>query len=53
MSLNQVLNACVAILFVSTITTCGVEGNKIPLEEDPVELSVDVSIVMEYILCKY
>merc|ERR1712226_379044 len=38
---NLFLNACVAILFVSTITTCGVEGNKIPLEEDPVELSVD------------
>jgi len=46
---NQVLTASFAILFVSTITTCGVEGNEIPLEEGPgiispgipLELSVD------------
>ena len=40
---TQVLNACVAVLFVSTLTTCGVEGNQLATEEEPLELSVDVS----------
>jgi len=34
------LNACVAVLFVSTITTCGVRGNQIPLEGESLESSV-------------
>ena len=42
-SLSPVLNACVAVLFVSTIKTCGVEGNQIPLDTDSLELSLDVS----------
>ena len=40
---TQVLNACVAVLFVSTLTTCGVEGNQFAVEEEPLELPVDVS----------
>jgi len=38
---NLFLNACVAVLFVSTLTTCGVEGNQFAVEEEPLELSVD------------
>ena len=40
---TQVLNACVAVLFVSTLTTCGVEGNQLAVQDEPLELSVDVS----------
>jgi len=35
------LNACVAVLFVSTITTCGVRGNQIPLEGESLQSSVN------------
>merc|ERR1712223_1588669 len=38
---NLFLNACVAVLFVSTLTTCGVEGNQLAVQEEPTELSVD------------
>ena len=40
---TEVLNACVAVLFISTITTCGVRGIQIPLEGESLELSVNVS----------
>ena len=40
---TKVLNACVAVLFVSTITTCGVRGNQIPLEGESLQSSVNVS----------
>ena len=41
--LTKVLNACVAVLFISSITTCGVRGNEIPLEGESLESSVNVS----------
>merc|ERR1712038_377303 len=38
---NLFLNAIVAVIFVSTLTTCGVEGNQLAVQEEPLELSVD------------
>ena len=43
LSFTKVSNACVAVLFVSTITTCGVRGNQLPLEGESLEFSANVS----------
>ena len=49
---TQVLNAIVAVIFVSTLTTCGVEGNPLAVQEEPLELSVDVSHLNQYfVIC--
>lgn len=47
---NLFLNICVAFIFVSTITTCGVEANKASAEEDNLELSENALNTLEHLL---